>query len=118
MIPSELFDALRSHGYDVPPGELGENVATTGLDLERMPLRTRIRLGPAATVELTGLRTPCVLIDRFRSGLKRHILSSEKTGVIRHGVSTPDRRHKPLIQLTLNGLDFSAHLHWIGAKTI
>jgi hypothetical protein len=24
--------------------------------------------------------TPCVLIDRFRAGLKRHVLSSEKTG--------------------------------------
>jgi hypothetical protein len=31
-------------------------------------------------VELTGLRTPCVLIDRFRPGLKQHMLSSEKTG--------------------------------------
>ena len=39
-----------------------------------------IGLGPSAIVELTGLRTPCVLIDRFRAGLKRHVLSSEKTG--------------------------------------
>jgi hypothetical protein len=27
-------------------------------------------------VELTGLRTPCVLIDRFQAGLKRQVLSS------------------------------------------
>ncbi|WP_349253875.1 hypothetical protein [Bradyrhizobium sp. CB2312] len=45
-----------------------------------MPLGTRILLGPTASVELTGFRTPCVLIDRFRSGLKQHVLSSEKTG--------------------------------------
>ncbi|WP_249149294.1 MOSC domain-containing protein [Bradyrhizobium liaoningense] len=67
LIPSELFDTLRKCGYDVGAGELGENITTAGLDLERMPLGTRILLGPTACVELTGLRTPCVLIDRFRS---------------------------------------------------
>jgi hypothetical protein len=53
---------------------------TAGLDLERMPLGTLIELGPSAVVELTGLRTPCVLIDRFRSGLKRQVLSSAERG--------------------------------------
>jgi MOSC domain-containing protein YiiM len=45
-----------------------------------MPLGTLIELGPMAMIELTGLRTPCVLIDRFRAGLKRHVLSSAETG--------------------------------------
>jgi hypothetical protein len=27
-----------------------------------------------------GLRTPCVLIDRFQAGLKRQVLSSDETG--------------------------------------
>jgi MOSC domain-containing protein YiiM len=80
LIPSELFGTLRQAGYEVGPGDLGENVTTEGLALERLPLGTRIRLGSTATVELTGLRTPCVLIDRFRPGLKRHVVSSEKTG--------------------------------------
>jgi hypothetical protein len=80
LIPSELFEALRIIGYDVRPGALGENITTAGLDLEQLPLRTRIRLGPTAAVELTGLRTPCALIDRFRAGLKRFLISSEKPG--------------------------------------
>jgi hypothetical protein len=80
LIPSELFEALRLEGYGVGPGELGENITTIGLELERMPLRTLIQLGPSAVVELTGLRTPCVLIDRFRTDLKRHVLSSAATG--------------------------------------
>jgi hypothetical protein len=37
------------------------------------PLGTLLRLGASATLELTGLRTPCVLIDRFRSGLKNRL---------------------------------------------
>ncbi|WP_407154909.1 MOSC domain-containing protein [Bradyrhizobium sp. STM 3557] len=80
LIPSELLDRLRSCGHEVRAGELGENITTRALDLERMPLGTLIQLGPTAVVELTGLRTPCVLIDRFRAGLKRHVLSTGKTG--------------------------------------
>jgi MOSC domain-containing protein YiiM len=70
LIPSELFDELRTRGFEVRPGNLGENIATMGLDLECLPLGTMLRLGASATVRLTGLRTPCVLIDRFEAGLK------------------------------------------------
>ncbi|EHR00308.1 MOSC domain-containing protein [Bradyrhizobium sp. WSM471] len=78
LIPSELFASLSDAGFEV--GELGENITTAGLDLERMPLGTLIELGPTAIVELTGLRTPCVLIDRFHPGLKQQVLSSAETG--------------------------------------
>ena len=63
----------RRVGFDVRAGDLGENIATVGLDLECLPLGTLLRLGASATLELTGLRTPCVLIDRFRSGLKNRL---------------------------------------------
>jgi hypothetical protein len=80
LIPSELFATLLKAGFEVGAGDLGENISTAGLALERMPLGTLIELGPMAIVELTGLRTPCVLIDRFRAGLKRQVLSSAETG--------------------------------------
>jgi MOSC domain-containing protein YiiM len=70
LIPSELFDALRKFGFDVRAGDLGESITTIGLDLECLPPGTVLRLGASATLELTGLRTPCVLIDRFKAGLK------------------------------------------------
>jgi MOSC domain-containing protein YiiM len=57
-LPSELFEALTSEGFNISPEQLGENITTAGLELERMPLRKRIQLGPSAVVELTGLRTP------------------------------------------------------------
>ena len=75
LIPSELFDSLRSVEFKVHAGELGENVTTAGLDLERLPLGTVLRLGGSAALELTGLRTPCILIDRFEAGLKSRLLS-------------------------------------------
>jgi hypothetical protein len=80
LIPAELFAFLAEAGFEVSAGDMGENITTTGLDLERLPLGTLIELGPKAVVELTGLRTPCVLIDRFSAGLKRHVLSSAETG--------------------------------------
>ena len=33
LIHAELFDELRSMGFVVKPGELGENVTTSGIDL-------------------------------------------------------------------------------------
>jgi MOSC domain-containing protein YiiM len=80
LIPSELFATLAEAGFEIGAGELGENITTAGLGLELMPLGTLMELGPSAIIELTGLRTPCVVIDRFRAGLKRHVLSSAETG--------------------------------------
>jgi hypothetical protein len=74
LIPEELFDALRRDGYDVGPGALGENITTRGIELEVLPCRTLLSVGREAMLELTGLRTPCVLIDRFCRGLKGKLI--------------------------------------------
>ena len=74
IIPAELFVELCGAGYRVAPGELGENITTQGLTLERLPLGTKLHLGHSAVVELTGLRTPCVLIDRFQKGLRKRMV--------------------------------------------
>jgi MOSC domain len=80
LIPAEIFAELRTAGYEVGPGELGENLTVAGLELERLPLGTVIRLGTTAAVELTGLRTPCVLIDRFQPGLKSRMIRKDICG--------------------------------------
>lgn len=79
LIRAELFDELREAGHPIGPGDLGENVTTAGLKLEHLPLGTRLHLGETAVVELTGLRTPCALIDRFQKGLRKKMLG----GVLR-----------------------------------
>lgn len=63
LIHSELFEELSGAGFSVSPGELGENVTTMGIDLLALPRGTRLRLGRAALIELTGLRNPCRQID-------------------------------------------------------
>lgn len=74
LIHAELFDELACLGFQVGPGELGENITTRGVALLTLPLGTRLRLGRTAVVELTGLRIPCGAIDRFQKGLKRSMV--------------------------------------------
>jgi MOSC domain-containing protein YiiM len=71
LIRAELIDELREAGHSIGPGDLGENVTTSGVKLEHLPLGTKLHLGETAVVELTGLRTPCALIDRFQKGLRK-----------------------------------------------
>ena len=80
LLRSELFDDLRRAGHEVYPGGLGENITTAGIELERLPLGTLLQLGQTAVIELTGLRTPCVLIDRFQAGLKDCMIRTGKSG--------------------------------------
>ena len=74
LIASEVFEALAKEGFTLGPGELGENITTCGVDLLTLPLGSRMRLGATAVVTLTGLRTPCGLIDKFQKGLKRRLV--------------------------------------------
>jgi MOSC domain-containing protein YiiM len=69
LIHAELFDELRGKGFLVQPGELGENITTSGIDLLTLPTGTRLHLGDDAIVAITGLRNPCIQIDKFQQGL-------------------------------------------------
>jgi hypothetical protein len=86
LMASELFTELAASGFNITPGQLGENVITAGLDLIRFPLGTRLRIGSSAIVELTGLRTPCTLLDRFQKGLKRAMIRQSGHPGFRCGV--------------------------------
>jgi MOSC domain-containing protein YiiM len=69
LLQQEFFDEARDKGYDLMPGDLGENVLTTGINLLGLSRDTLLRIGDQAVVRITGLRNPCVQIDRFRKGL-------------------------------------------------
>lgn len=116
LIREELFAELASAGFDVLPGQMGENVTTRGLDLLSLPEGTRLELGVAAAIELTGLRNPCFQIDNFQNGLLKAVLDRGddgalirkagimgivlKSGEVRRGdtirVTLPPQPHKPL----------------------
>jgi MOSC domain-containing protein YiiM len=82
LVHEELFAELRAQGFEIEPGAIGENVTTRALDLLALPQTTRLRLGDEAVVELTGLRNPCLQLDRYRSGLMQAVLERTPDGAL------------------------------------
>lgn len=80
LIHAELLDELRAAGFVLAPGEMGENVTTRGVDLLGLPEGTRLRLGAAAVVEITGLRNPCRQLNGLRPGLMAATLGRDADG--------------------------------------
>ncbi|MEU1471383.1 MOSC domain-containing protein [Streptomyces sp. NPDC005761] len=119
LMHEELFDELREAGFGVAPGELGENITTSGVDLLGLPVGTLLRLGDEAVVEITGLRNPCLQIDNFQGGLLKQVVGRDEAGnivrkagimsvvarggVVRPGdpvkVELPAEPHRPLEQV-------------------
>ena len=117
LIHAELFDALRAKGFSVQPGDLGENVTTIGIDVLALPAGARLHLGATAMVEVTGLRNPCIQMDRFQQGLMAATLDKDtdsnllrKAGIMSIvladgdvrpgdaiGVELPPLPHRPLL---------------------
>ena len=80
LMQAELFDELAERGFRVAPADLGENITTRGIDLLGLPEGTLLHIGVSAVVEVTGLRNPCVQIDRFQTGLMDAVLDRDAEG--------------------------------------
>ena len=80
LIHAELHDELRDAGFAVSAGQMGENVTTRGVDLLKLPAGTRLLLGDAAVVEVTGLRNPCAQLDGIAPGLMAATLDRDEAG--------------------------------------
>ncbi len=80
LIHAELHDELRGRGFDLAPGEMGENITTRGIDLLALPTGARLRLGAEAIVEITGLRNPCNQLNGLRPGLMNAVLDHDAAG--------------------------------------
>jgi MOSC domain-containing protein YiiM len=80
LLHGELHDELRAAGFDVAPGQLGENITTRGVVLLDLPARTRLHLGPEAIVQVTGLRNPCIQLEGIQPGLMEAVLERAVDG--------------------------------------
>jgi len=80
LIHGELHDELAVAGFAVGPGAMGENITTRGVDLLALARGTRLHLGDAAVVEVTGLRNPCAQLDGLVPGLMAAVLDRDPEG--------------------------------------
>jgi MOSC domain-containing protein YiiM len=79
LLHRELLDELAGRGFRIGPGEIGENILTHDIDLLGLPTGTILRIG-AAAIRITGLRNPCVQLDRFQPGLMAATLDRDAAG--------------------------------------
>jgi MOSC domain-containing protein YiiM len=116
LIHSELHDELKDAGFNLSPGQMGENITTGGIDLLGLPTNTLLYLGNRAIIKVTGLRNPCAQLDRFQSGLMAAVLDRDGQGnlirkagimgivitggIVKSGdivaIELPPKPHKPL----------------------
>ena len=82
LIHAELHDELRQAGFAVTPGQMGENITTSGVDLLGLATGTRLYFGENAVVEVTGLRNPCAQLDKIQPGLMAATLDRDADGTL------------------------------------
>ncbi len=80
LIHAELHDELRTRGYDIAPGQIGENITTRDIDLLALPTGARLHLGSDAIIEVTGLRNPCDQLEAIQPGLMQAVLDRDAEG--------------------------------------
>jgi hypothetical protein len=125
LIDSLYIALMAARGFTLTPGDIGENIVVEGLDLITLPAGTRLTLGggigggagAGAVVVLTGLRNPCIQMERFMPELMAASLDRwpdgalkrltgvmsvvESGGDVRPGdavsVQLPDVPHQPLV---------------------
>lgn len=113
LIAGEFLDELNAQGFQVSPGDLGENITTRNIVLIGLSAGARLHLGTDAIIEVTGLRNPCWQLDAFQPGLTAASLGRDAAGglvrkagvmaiVIASGVVRPDDRidvaHPPVFR--------------------
>ena len=81
LIHSELHDELKEAGFNISPGDMGENITTKGISLLELLTDTRLHIGEAI-IEITGLRNPCAQLDNFQPGLMSAVLDRDEEGNI------------------------------------
>ena len=80
LIHSELFAELADKGFQITPGQLGENITTAGVDLLSLPTDTVLHIGEQVALRLTGLRNPCAQLDGYQRGLTAAVLDRDADG--------------------------------------
>lgn len=83
LMHRELFEELAAKGFAVQPGNLGENITTSGIDLLGLGRDTLLQIGSEAVLKVTGLRNPCAQIEAFAPGLLHELAVKTDRGIVR-----------------------------------
>jgi MOSC domain-containing protein YiiM len=80
LLHVEMISEICAKGFQIKPGDVGENITTHGIDLLDLPRHTRLHIGSNVILSLTGLRNPCAQLDHFLPGLTAAFLGKNNDG--------------------------------------
>jgi MOSC domain-containing protein YiiM len=81
LLQGEILDEINALGFSIRPGDVGENITTSGIDLLALPRHARLHTG-GAILSVTGLRNPCAQLDNFAPGLTQAFLGHAADGAL------------------------------------
>jgi MOSC domain-containing protein YiiM len=90
LFSTELYDRLRSFDINLPPGSVGENFTTSGMDLQKLQPGDRLKVG-GCIIEITKVRVPCSSLKKWDVDLPELIVgySGWVARVIQEGLVRP-----------------------------
>ena len=79
IIHDELIQEMCGLNLIVKPGEMGENITCSGLDILSLPTDTLLHIG-TAILQVRGLRKPCSQLDGVQKGLMKATIGKKSNG--------------------------------------
>jgi MOSC domain-containing protein YiiM len=80
LIPFEIYSELNEKGFNIQPGDMGENINCMGIDVMNLPLNTILKIGESVELKVTGMREPCYLLDKIEQGLMKAVIEKKQDG--------------------------------------
>lgn len=59
FLSSESIELAKSEGLEVTYGDFAENFATSGIEWTKVPVGTKVKLGPSVEIEITQIGKEC-----------------------------------------------------------
>ncbi|UCG63296.1 MAG: MOSC domain-containing protein [Candidatus Zixiibacteriota bacterium] len=59
LLPCESIEAIKTDGFDIRPGDFGENITTVGVDFGLLDVGTKIALGDSVIIEIVQVGKDC-----------------------------------------------------------
>jgi MOSC domain-containing protein YiiM len=88
----ERLNDLKKEGYPVYPGATGENLTVGYLNVNDLPLETKLEFSGGVIMALSKVRRPCYVLDSISPKLKEDILGRcgcyarvLREGIVRRG---------------------------------
>ncbi len=62
----ETLDQLSSEGFQVEPGQMGEQITVSGMDINALKPGERLQIGAEAVIEIVEPRTGCARFEKYQ----------------------------------------------------